>query len=68
MTNPHAALVMELGGDQKVAAAVGLNSEAVRKWRLRGIPPRYWHKVCRLKPGLTAEWLARTKPSGRDAR
>lgn len=62
MSNRHAALLQKLGGPIRVAGLLGMGEAAVRKWALRGIPPRHWHRIMALSPDLTAEYLERTKP------
>ncbi len=40
MNDSDASLIDRLGGTEAVAAALGLEFEAVKKWRYRGIPWR----------------------------
>lgn len=68
MSNRHAAILDSLGGHGKVASVLGLKEDTVKKWALRGIPARHWHRVMALKPSLTADYLARTKPVGVQAK
>ncbi len=60
--NRHAAILNSLGGREYVANLFGLKSEAVKKWYVRGIPYRHWHRIIALDPELTPEYLDRTKP------
>lgn len=62
--NRHAAILDRLGGHQRVASLLGLNVNSVGKWRSRGIPARHWHRIIALSPGLTPDYLDRTKPRG----
>jgi len=64
----HAAILDSLGGHQRVASLLGLKVDTVGKWRERGIPYRHWHRVIALDPGLTPEFLDRTKPVGVQSR
>ena len=66
--NRHAAILDELGGRLTVANLLGLSDEAVKKWYVRGIPARHWHRVLALSPELTADYLSRTKPVGVQSR
>jgi hypothetical protein len=45
-----------------VASLFGMPENTVGKWRVRGIPSRHWHRIIALTPGLTPEYLDRTKP------
>lgn len=60
--NRHAAILDRLGGHKRVASLFGLKVNSVGKWRERGIPARHWHRIMALYPGITAEYLDRTKP------
>lgn len=66
--NRHAALIKRLGGYGHLADILGVELQAVKKWPIRGIPSRHWHKIVALAPDITAEWLARTKPVGVQSR
>lgn len=71
-TQHHAALIRTLGGKAKLAERLGLESNVLTKWHVRGIPSRYWHRVIELARGadvaITADELERTKPgTGRTA-
>lgn len=63
-TSRHAEIIQQLGGYVHLAGMFGLNPETVKSWTKwnRGIPPRYWHRVATMAPGLTAAYLERTKP------
>ena len=52
----------DLGGSKRVASLLGLKENTVGKWRVRGIPAHHWHRMIALSPGLTPEYLDRTKP------
>lgn len=63
----HAELIVRLGGKAHLARLLGLGADAVTKWHVRGIPPRYWHRIEDIAheaglTGVTAEELERTKP------
>ena len=62
--NRHAALIRQLGGPRTLADILGVEIEAAKKWPLRGIPSRHWHKIIALAPEITADYLSRTKPKG----
>lgn len=66
--NRHSALLEALGGTQRVASLLQLQADTVRKWHVRGIPARHWHRIIALRPSLTPEYLERTKPQGVQAR
>jgi hypothetical protein len=51
-----------------VAGLLGLKENTVSKWKVRGIPSQYWHRVIALAPYLTPEFLDRTKPRGIQSR
>jgi hypothetical protein len=65
--NRHGAILNKIGGRTCLASVLGLKPETVKSWYKRGIPARYWHRIAALKPGLTAEYLERTKPASRPA-
>lgn len=44
-------------GDAAIAIATGRTRDAVRKWRLSGIPERHWQAIRELHGGLTVEQL-----------
>lgn len=44
----HRAVIEQLGGNTVVAEALGLTGGAVCRWKIRGIPARYWPKLVRL--------------------
>jgi hypothetical protein len=60
--NRHARILADLGGHKRVASLFGMPENTVGKWRVRGIPSRHWHRIIALTPGLTPEYLDRTKP------
>lgn len=60
--NRHRAIIDGLGGVQRVATVLRLKEDTVRKWLIRGIPSKHWHRLIALAPNLTAEYLDRTKP------
>jgi hypothetical protein len=62
--NSHARILHNLGGHKRVASLFGMPENTVSKWRRRGIPARHWHRIIALAPGLTPEYLDRTKPRG----
>jgi hypothetical protein len=66
--NRHAAIIDQLGGRAFVANVLGLKDETVKKWKVRGIPARHWHRIIALAPELSAELLDRTKPRGTQRR
>ena len=68
LMNRHARIVETLGGSTRVASLLGLKENTVSKWKARGIPALYWHRVIALSPSLTPEYLDRTKPRGAQRR
>jgi hypothetical protein len=44
----HASVIIALGGKAKIADALGLGRNVVTKWHVRGIPAKYWHRVCEI--------------------
>jgi hypothetical protein len=59
----HGAILNKIGGRTCLANVLGLKPETVKSWYKRGIPAKYWHRIAALKPGLTIEYLEKTKPS-----
>lgn len=43
-----ASIIDALGGNAAVAAALGERTSNVWRWRQRGIPARYWHRIAEL--------------------
>lgn len=57
-------LIDALGGNAVVARELGAQPRAVWRWRERGIPARYWHRIVALAEakhveGVTMETIAR---------
>jgi hypothetical protein len=57
----HGKILNKLGGRDHIAELLRLNPERVKGWYRRGIAPAYWHEIAALAPGVTTEYLARTK-------
>lgn len=66
--NRHKVIIEDLGGVSRVAGLLRLKEDTVRKWLIRGIPSKHWHRLIALSPKLTAEQLDRTKPWGVQAK
>lgn len=60
----HRAIIKRLGGYEHLASVLGVSSQTTKSWmkRDRGIPPRYWHRMAAIDPGLTPTYLERTHP------
>jgi hypothetical protein len=63
----HRSILISLGTNAAVGAALGVNDSTVSYWRSRGIPPVYWPKLARLAAEqgipLTVEDLEASSPS-----
>lgn len=68
----HRDLILALGGPTKLARKLGLKnpSNTTVHWSARGIPSRYWHRVCELAASqiqITAHDLERLPPRRSEA-
>lgn len=57
-------IIDSLGGNAEVARVLGEDARTVWRWRSRGIPARYWHRVVEIArdrevPGVTYDTVAR---------
>jgi hypothetical protein len=61
-------IIEKAGGRDKVAEAVGLKADAIRKWPDIGIPDRHWPAIIELVPGLTPQAMFDANVAARSAK
>jgi hypothetical protein len=64
-TKAHAKVLDTLGGARAVAERLGVGYHVTLKWRQRGIPSAYWHRIARLNACFSPAYLAATRPEAR---
>ena len=63
-------LIQAAGGPKVIALKIGKidkSGDAVKKWRLNGIPSQYWSALIELIPGATAEEMLAANDAAKDA-